>query len=190
MKKRSKRKSLATRKFLALAGLILLAALGGILYLVLHHTNSMNLASGGQYTAKGSTSKPTSHQVTPTSNNGSNEGGVVDKNGQTTGNLPPAAQWVSSSSGNITLQQPSPNAVVRSGDSLSGLAKVSNVQFILSDSSVGLIAQGNLNVVNGKFDGILQFTPHSNSGKLEVYYPNPNNGAEEDIIEINVSFST
>jgi hypothetical protein len=64
------------------------------------------------------------------------------------------------------------------------------VQFILTDNSVGLIAQGTLTVVNGKFSGMLQFTPHSNSGKLELYYPNAANGAEEDIIEIDVSFNT
>ncbi|MGH7195069.1 MAG: hypothetical protein ACREJM_16270, partial [Candidatus Saccharimonadales bacterium] len=93
-------------------------------------------------------------------------------------------------SGNITLQLPSPNSTIKTGDSITGLAKVSTVQFILTDNSVGMIAQGNLKVVNGKFSGTLQFTPHSSSGKLEVYYPNPTNGAEQDIVEINVNFNT
>ena len=134
-----------------------------------------------------STSKPTAHQL-PTTTDNTRSGGITDQHGQTGVALPPSSQWVSSSSGNVTLQQPSSNTVIKSGDTLSGLAKVSTVQFILVDDSVGQIAQGSLSVVNGKFSGILQFTPHASSGKLEVYYPNPTNGAEEDLIKINVGF--
>lgn len=131
---------------------------------------------------------PTS-QTPPASNNSTGQGGVIDQNGQTSGALPPSSDWVSSSNGAITLQQPSANTVLQSGATLSGTANVNNVQFILSDNSVGLIAEGNLNVVNGKFSGILKFTPHAKTGTLEVYYPNPANGAEEDIINIDVNFN-
>jgi len=177
---------------LLLGLLVIVVAVGTVLLWVRHHDKkNLNLAANNssQTPVKGATSKPTPHQAT-TTNNPTGQGGVVDKNGQTSGSLPPSSQWVSSTSGNITLQQPSPNTTVKSGDTLSGLAKVSSVQFILTDSSVGLIAQGNLSVVNGKFSGTLQFTPHAGSGKLEVYYPNPANGAEEDIITIDVNLST
>jgi hypothetical protein len=136
---------------------------------------------------KASTSTPQSPTVA--SNTSSNPGGVVDKNGQTTGSLPPSSDWVSSASGAITLQQPSPNTTVQDGDTISGTASVSNVSFILTDNSVGLIDQGNLNVVNGKFSGLMEFQAHSSSGKLQLYYPNPSNGAETDIIEIDVNFN-
>jgi hypothetical protein len=171
-----------------LAALVVLAVAAG-LYLYAHKKPDPNLATGNKQAVTGATSKPTPHQLTATTNGTTQSGGIVDRNGKTSGSLPPASQWVSSASGNITLQQPSPNAVLKSGDTLSGLAKVNSVQFILKDDSVGLIARGNLNVTDGKFAGVLQFTPHSNSGTLEVYYPNPNNGAEEDIVEINVGFS-
>jgi hypothetical protein len=178
---------------LLLGLLVIVIAVGGVLLWVRHHDKkNLNLATSksSQNPVKGATSKPTPHQATTTNSNPTGQGGVVDKNGQTSGSLPPSSQWVASASGNITLQQPSPNTTVKSGDTLSGLAKVSSVQFILTDNSVGLIAQGNLNVVNGKFSGTLQFTPHAGSGKLEVYYPNPANGAEEDIITIDVNLST
>ena len=177
------------KKFIFVGVIVILVAAAVGLYLHGHNNTSSNLAmSHTKQTVKGSTSKPTPHQIS-SNNSAGPSGGVIDKNGQTSGYLPPSSQWVSSSSGNITLQQPSPNSVVRSGDTLSGLAKVSSVQFILTDNSVGLIARGNLNVVDGKFSGTLMFTSHSKSGKLEVYYPNPKNGAEEDIIDIDVSFS-
>jgi hypothetical protein len=189
-----KQRKQSSRKKLFIGLLIIVLVAGGIiLYIHQHDKKSLNLAANKssktavQGTASKSTQQPTKNQVT--TNNNTGQGGVVDQNGQTSGSLPPSSQWVSSTSGDITLQQPSPNTTVQSGDTLSGLAKVSNVQFILSDNSVGLIAQGNLNVVNGKFSGILQFTPHSSGGKLEVYYPNPANGAEEDIIEIDVNFN-
>lgn len=189
-----KQRKQSSRKKLFIGLLIIVLVAGGIvLYIHQHDKKSLNLAANknNKGVVQGTTSKqsqqPTQHQVV--TNNNTGQGGVVDQNGQTSGSLPPSSQWVSSTSGDITLQQPSPNTTVQSGDTLSGLAKVSNVQFILSDNSVGLIAQGNLNVVNGKFSGTLQFTPHSSSGKLEVYYPNPANGAEEDIIEIDVNFN-
>lgn len=185
-----KRHRFSGKKKLILGFLVIvLVAAGGLLYHQ-HQKKNLNLAaSKKQSPVKGTTSKPTPHQV-PTTPNNNRQGGVIDKSGQTTSALPPSSQWVSSSSGNITLQLPSPNSIVRSGDTISGLAKVSGIQFILKDDAVGVISQGNLSVVNGKFAGTMQFTPHSNTGKLEVYYPDPSNGAEQDIIEIDVSFST
>ena len=192
MYKKSK-KPLPFKKKLLFAGLIaILAICAGGLYVHFHDRNTANLINtkAGK-TVQGAVSQPTPHQQLPTNTSTSQSGGgVVDNSGQVTNSLPDSSLWVSSNSGNITLQQPSPNTVVKSGDTLSGLAKVKTVQFILTDSSVGLISQGSLGVVNGKFSGTLQFTPHSNSGKLEIYYPNPDNGAEEDIVEINVNFNT
>ncbi|HUD10508.1 MAG TPA: hypothetical protein VMR28_02425 [Candidatus Saccharimonadales bacterium] len=188
------KRSGTNKKKLLFGLLIIVLVIGAVAIYWHYHNKNLNLAANtsSQTAPKGATSKA-SQQPTKQStvtNTTTDKGGVIDQNGQATGSLPPSSQWVSSTSGIITLQQPSPNTTVNSGDTLSGLAKVNDVQFILSDDSVGLIAQGNLTVVNGKFSGILQFTPHSNGGKLEVYYPNPTNGAEEDIIEIDVSFNT
>ncbi len=174
-----------------LLGLLVIVLIGGgvILYVQHHNKKNPNLAASknNHVTVKATPSTPTQHQQS--TDNSTGQGGIVDQKGRVGGSLPPPSQWVSSTSGNIILQQPSANTIVRSGDTLSGTAKVSTVHFILKDSSVGLIAQGSLSVVNGKFSGTLEFTPHSKKGSLEVYYPNPQNGAEEDIIDVNVSYN-
>lgn len=113
---------------------------------------------------------------------------TTNQNSNTTELLPPSSSWVSSTNKGITLQQPSQDSTIKSGDTISGIANVSTVQYILSDNKVGLIDQGVLNVVNGKFSGTLHFSPHSNIGSLQLYYPDPSNGAEEDIINIGVNF--
>ncbi|HEV2402957.1 MAG TPA: hypothetical protein VGS08_02030 [Candidatus Saccharimonadales bacterium] len=136
---------------------------------------------------KGTKSTPTAPQL-PTNTTGNNTGGITNQKVNTP-TLPPSSDWVSSSNGDITLQEPSSGTLFKSGDPIVGLARVNSVQFILTDNTVGLIAQGNLSVDNGKFSGTVQFTPHANSGKLEVYYPNPSNGAEDDIVDVDVNFS-
>lgn len=133
-------------------------------------------------------SKPINHK--PVNSNATiNQGGATPKAyGASSSALPPPSQWTVSSTGNITLQQPSANSTITSGSTISGLAKVNHVQFMLTDNKVGLIAQGNLPVTNGKFSGNLHFIAHSSSGSIQVFYPNPNNAAEEDLININVNF--
>ena len=179
--------SLKKKPLLLVTLLIVVAVIGGIL--IKTHNNSktrQNLAvTKTKSAARAATSKPRA-PAAPTHPN-LNPGGTVDNDGKTTGSLPPSSAWVSSASGVITLQQPSPNTSIANGDTISGTASVQNVTFILKDDSVGLIDQGTLNVVNGKFSGLMEFQAHSSSGTLEVYYPSPTNGKAEDVIEINVT---
>lgn len=173
--------------WLLIAVVVVGLILGG--YLRYHKSASnSNVAVSSASKVQGTKSTPEAPQPA-TDNTPNNTGGATSQNVTTT-SLPPSSDWVSSSNGDITLQEPSSGTVFESGDAIVGLAKVSTVQFILTDNAVGLIAQGNLNVINGKFSSTIQFTPHSNSGNLEVYYPNPSNGAEEDIVNIDVNFST
>ncbi len=124
---------------------------------------------------------------TPTSSNAQHSiGGPTDSNGQATANTN-SSQWITSSSGNITVEQPLANASIHSGTTLSGTAKVNAVNYRLIDASVGVISEGTLNVVNGKFSGNLNFTPHSSGGRLDVFSTAPN-GAELNEIEIAVNF--
>ncbi len=184
-------------KKLLLGGVVVViaAAIGALIYAWANNTPSSTVSnnaaqSTSKNTVKGTPSQPTPHQLPASNTNLATPGGATDQKGQTTSSIPPSSDWAYSNNGDITLQQPYTNETVKSGDTLSGLAKVSTVGFILTDNSVGQIAQGSLSVVNGKFSGILHFTPHSNSGKLQVYYPNPSNGAEEDLINIDVNFSS
>jgi hypothetical protein len=169
------------------SAVVLLLVLAVALFLVQRHYRKPKSAPATT-TRSSAANQPSQNTPSPAPTK-ANPGGVVDKNGQVSGSVPPASQWTTSTSGNITLQQPAAGSIVQTGDTISGLAKVSTVQFILTDNSVGLIDQGTLNVVNGKFAGTLAFAVQSDGGKLEVYSPNPTTGAEEDIININVNFS-
>ncbi len=167
--------------------IVLIVIIAGVLYFFYIRKSNNTNHSSNSFVPKGAISKPTNHNLA--NGNSSNYGGVSKQNNYSTSpSLPPPSAWKSSSNNVITLQSPIDGSTIKSGLSLIGLASVSQVQFLLIDNSVGQIAQGSLNVVNGKFDGTISFTPHSNSGILQLYYSNPNNGAEEDIININVNF--
>jgi hypothetical protein len=122
----------------------------------------------------------------PTSNTGRTIGGGADTKGQASTSTN-SNQWIVSKSGNITVRQPVANATLHSGDILSGTAKVGAVNFRLIDNSVGVISEGTLQVVNGKFSGKLGFTAHSSSGRLDVFSTSPD-GAEFNEIQIAVKF--
>ena len=160
--------------------LVLVVILGVYLY---HAHNNNTVTSKKNDSSKTSPSTKAINVPTPKS-------GVIDNNGNTTGSIPPASEWFASSNGNITLQQPVSNSTIQSGVTISGLANVDQIGYVLTDSSVGLISQGTLSVVGGKFSGNLTFVAHSNTGTLQVFYPNPVNGAEEDLIDININLST
>src|SRR5579884_333191 len=148
---------------LVIAAIVVIAGSGW--FFGMHKTSKKNSTAKIQ----GAVSRPTPHTAAPSTNNGTaNNGGAVDNNGSVNNNLPPESKWSSSANGAITLQQPYDAQDIKPGDTISGLAKVNSVSFLLKDDSVGIIAQGNLKVVNGKFSGTLQFTPHASTGKLEV----------------------
>jgi hypothetical protein len=123
---------------------------------------------------------------TPANNSAHSVGGGTDTNGQSQASTSPD-QWITAKSGLITVQQPTVNAIVRNGDILSGTAKVGTINFRLIDNSVGVISTGSLNVVNGKFSGKLGFTPHSTTGRLDVFSTEPD-GTEINEIQIAVRF--
>jgi hypothetical protein len=130
----------------------------------------------------------TSSTKTTTPNNSARTiGGAVDTKGTSTTTTSPS-QWVSSASGQITVKQPTANATIQNGSTLSGSASVSQVDYTLIDDNEGVISQGTLNVVNGNFSGILQFAAHSSSGRLDIYSTSSFGGPEQNEIEITVNF--
>ncbi len=135
-------------------------------------------------------SKPTQHKIvkqpslsTSNTTNGSSTSTSLNSNINTNSSL-----YIASSSGQITVHTPYNNETISSGFPINGTAKVSTVNYILIDNQVGQIAQGSLKVINGKFQGTLSFTPHATSGVLQVYSPNPTNGSEENVINIDVNY--
>lgn len=119
------------------------------------------------------------------------QGGAVDQNGSTVSNNEPSdpSQWTASSSGVITLQQPSANAILKSGDTVSGTSQTTTVQFRLVDDTAGVLAQGSLSVVNGKFSGILQFKAYGTSGALKIYSIDSSSGAEINHADIKIKLA-
>jgi len=177
------------KPYILLIVLILVVAGGSVFYYAKYYHHNKNMVADTASSKKpieATPSKPTKTQVATTP--ATNPGGSVNENGQTPSSLPPSSDWVSSSSGDITLQLPTENTTVETGDTISGTATVSSVNYILSDTSVGEIDQGTLPVVNGRFSGKMEFSTSAPSGTLQVYYANPSNGAEEDLVEINVNF--
>ena len=104
---------------------------------------------------------------------------------------PPAStspsQWTQSQSGLVTVQQPINNSTVAPNFTLSGLSSVGNVSYTLIDNTVGVISQGTLNVVNGKFSGSINFKKYGNSGRLDVYNTDPN-GKQINEVQLNLNF--
>lgn len=147
-------------------------------------TQAGNLSGDNKPKPAGAGQPPTNK--TPTTNTGQNIGGASDTGGQTT-TPSSGSQPITSASGNITVDQPSPNATISNGATLSGTATVSQVQFNLIDNNVGLIARGTLNVVNGKYSGTLNFNSSATSGRLDVFSTEPN-GRQINEVEIAVKF--
>ncbi len=157
------------RKILLLAivaGLII----GGVL--IVKYNNQKSNKSGSQ-------SQPTSSASSSQTSN------ITDTNGQTSSPSPSPAK---SSSGVITLDQPSTGAKLSTGTTVSGEASVNPVYYRLKDNIKGVIGQGSLNVVNGKFSGQLSVNSKDTSGTFEVYSINPASYTEENNIKINVTF--
>jgi len=120
-----------------------------------------------------------------TSNN-PNEGTVSDASGNSP-STPPQSQWVKSADGSITLYAPAKDATLTSGDSLSGASSLERVSFRLIDDVSGVIAQGSLSVVNGKFSGKFSFSTTGTSGRLDVFSAS-SDGVESSNIEIPIRY--
>lgn len=162
----------------------------GIIVWATHHSTTPASTKVAAPTASSSAVKSSSSTAVtkkPSATNGVNQGGATDKNGQAPAITSNPSQWTSSASGQITLQQPLNNSTFKSGDYMSGTAKVSQVQYRLIDNSVGVIAQGSLGVVGGKFSGIISFQSHSNTGQLDVFSYN-SMGAEVNELKVNLNF--
>jgi hypothetical protein len=189
MRNRKSKLSNLNFKYIALAVLVI-AALALFLFL---YRNSSNSLYGSPVDYSNSSNNQlqnpsASDDKSSQTSNSASQGGAIDNQGAGTAQTP-SSQWTSSESGAITLYSPTASSTLRSGGIISGTAKVGTVQYRLVDDQVGVLAQGSLSVVNGKFSGTLQFTPHSSSGKLSVFSFN-GSGAEINRIEISLKLGS
>lgn len=142
----------------------------------------------GQTPADGQSGTPSASQPTEkTSGSGEHaQGGATDNRGS---DVKPTTDSVSSASGQITLYTPQAGSTLSSGGTISGSAKISAVQYRLVDDSVGVLAQGELKVVNGKYSGTVQFKPRASTGQLDIFSYNQS-GAEVNSISISLKLKS
>ncbi|HMH31007.1 MAG TPA: hypothetical protein VK534_00840 [Methylomirabilota bacterium] len=133
--------------------------------------------------------QPSSSTKTPTSGSGTEQGSATDKKGQAPTNTPSdSTQWSTSESGVITVKLPANKGTFKSGGTVTGSARIiDNVQYRLLDDSVGVIAQGPIQVVNGNFTASISFTPHSSTGRLDVF-STESSGREINEVQLQVKF--
>jgi hypothetical protein len=115
-----------------------------------------------------------------------NEGTATDTGGIIT-EQPAQDAWSVSSSGQITLYSPSKNSLFQNGDVISGASTLSTVNFRLIDDVSGVIAEGSLGVVNGKFSGKFSFSTTGTNGRLDIFSIDTG-GIENNNVEVPVRF--
>jgi cytoskeletal protein RodZ len=180
-----KQKTNMAKRKLLLSLVIVAAVLTGVIWKLNHHP----LASTAKTTSKAPTAQNNYSAGTPrpsSASTGNSQGGVVDTKGRDVNASD--SQPAPPSSAAITLTSPTTGATVMPGDTVSGKASVSAVMFRLIDNDAGVIAQGQMTVVDGKFSGTLRFQPKSSTGQLDIYSTN-SLGAEENEIQIPVQFN-
>ncbi len=111
---------------------------------------------------------------------------VVDNQG-TIESTPPEEQWTISKTGQITVYTPVNNQLLSSGSALSGESTLPTVSYRVIDNVSGVINEGQLIVVNGKFSGSINFLTSASEGRLDIYSSNED-GIEFSNIEIPVRF--
>lgn len=158
-------------------------------------TNFIKLSSkaDGETTAKTTSDAPTAQEDfsdgddrTPVKPNNSGTGTVADNQGGTS-YIPDASQWTGSPNEELIVYTPTINSVLKNGDTLSGKATTDTVSFRLIDNVSGVIARGELSVVNGTFSGKFDFTTSATEGRLDVF--NTGFGSTEyNNVEIPIKF--
>ena len=130
------------------------------------------------------TSQPTGEKSLNTGSTGG--GGATDTKGAAKPTTP-SSQWTTSQTGYLTVKSPAANGKLKDGSTIVGSAKVAKVSYRLIDNVVGVLAQGELNVVDGNFSGTLHFQAKGTGGRLDVFSTN-DQGVEYNEVQINVEF--
>lgn len=114
-------------------------------------------------------------------------GDVLDRNGLIAPDVD-MSNPTTSATGEISVFKPGTNTTISDGAVLAGQSTLSKIAYRLIDSVSGVIANGELNVVDGKFSGIIKFTTAASEGRIDIF------GTKSDLsefsnIEIPVRFA-
>ena len=114
------------------------------------------------------------------------EGTMEDSNGAVS-TTPPENQWKTSVDKAITVFSPSTDASFKTGSQVSGKSVYPVVSFRLIDDVQGVLSQGNIKVVNGKYAGVLNFSTQGKLGRLDIFSTS-SDGTEKSNVEIQIRF--
>jgi len=175
-----------SKTIIIVAVVVILAAAAGIFWYRTHRNDK----SVAQTTSKSPTAQDDysdGNDRSSNSGNDSSQGGAIDTGGT---DAPKTEIGITSESGLVTVSVPSKNDTVKNGSVVAGTVKsgVTKVQYRLIDEQYGVLAQGSLDVVNNAFSGKLQFSPRSDSGRLDIFSFDEA-GTEVNNIEIPVGLS-
>lgn len=194
MVKNRKSQKLTKKTRVILATLSVAVILAGTIA-ALELTNTIDIFKSDTPSEKVSTAKTTSTAETaqPDFTDGDereikepttkSEAVVTDTKG--TAAATPESQWSKSANGNITVYSPAKNTPIKNGSTISGAATASTVSFRLIDNVSGVVSQGQLQVVNGKFSGTLSFSSTATQGRLDIFNTKAD-GSEINVVEIPV----
>lgn len=186
---KNQKKSFRKVLYLLIAGVIIVAIFAVINrdslfgFIKLFSTSNINTTSK-QPSAQSNFNGGKKREVVQTNKE---EGVVVDSNGVIL-NIPPETDWTTSKDGVITVYSPFTNSTLKTGQSLSGKTSVPSISFRLIDNISGEIAQGKINVINGKFSAVFDFSTKATEGRLDVFVADKN-GLESSVIEIPLRFN-
>jgi len=123
----------------------------------------------------------------PTTQPSSGEEATVSDNRGNVGTPPPQTQWTTSPNGAIIVYSPARDTIITNGSTFTGKANSDTVSFRLIDNVSGVIAQGQISVVNGNFSGKFNFSTTASVGRLDIFNTKPD-GVEMNNVEIPVRF--
>ncbi len=124
----------------------------------------------------------------PGNTDGEDDGsGIVEDANGDISNTPSRSGWTTSKSGEVTVYGPVSNGSLKSGDMLTGKTSAKTVNFRLIDDISGVISEGQLNVVSGKFSGKFNFKTRADQGRLDVFLTK-SDGTEYGNVELTVRF--
>lgn len=117
-----------------------------------------------------------------------NEGAITDTKGTATAQTPENMWSRSPDNKSITVYAPTQNQVLEDGQILSGASTADVINFRLIDDVSGVIAQGSLDVIDGRFSGVFRFQTSGSGGRVDVFTTDTD-GAEKNNIYIPVRFT-
>ncbi len=196
-KSRFKKKKITTKKII-LFSLLLLLIIAGVLF-ALEKTKVIN------FYKKEPTINDTIDKTTSTAPSAQEEfsngdmrepgntfsenegtGSVEDLEGDAT-TQDDSAKWTASSTGEIVVHSPFNGQSLSNGTEISGTSSLTTVSYRLIDNVSGVITQGQLNVVSGKFAGRVNYSTSATEGRLDVFGTMPD-GSEFSNTEIQIRF--